>query len=348
MQELLARLHTLDPDASHALRVIACFDELVRGRVNTQGLLGAAASLSGCVAGYASEADGGLPSVVRVAPSGERLGAAAPPPPARGSQADGPRVWLEREGEAHANDGMILERLTLALAIRHGRRAEDPLRRLAAVLDAEATTEERRLAAARLGLAAHRRYRVISLPMFATWDHHPRMVEDVVPTRFGPIHVGVVDADVTTLDARPCGIGAAMGVDALHRSFATALVSLRLCTLPDVPVVCADAYGGLVEMLARCTVNRPTLDVEDLEPVMQQSWAVPTLDALVRAASVREAARLAQVHHSTMQARLESLRDALPFDPTDGLGRARLGLAFLAWRVRHSTVLHLPPPEARR
>ncbi len=45
MQELLARLKALDPNASLALRIIACFDELVRGGVNIHGLLGAAASL---------------------------------------------------------------------------------------------------------------------------------------------------------------------------------------------------------------------------------------------------------------------------------------------------------------
>lgn len=42
MQELLARLKALDPNASLALRIIGCFDELVRGGVNIQGLLGAA------------------------------------------------------------------------------------------------------------------------------------------------------------------------------------------------------------------------------------------------------------------------------------------------------------------
>ena len=55
MQELLARLKALDPNASLALRIIACFDELVRGGVNIHGLLGAAASLAGCVAGYAGQ-----------------------------------------------------------------------------------------------------------------------------------------------------------------------------------------------------------------------------------------------------------------------------------------------------
>ena len=54
MQELLGRIARLDPSASLGLRVIACFDELVVGNVNTRALLSAAASLSGrsCAALY--------------------------------------------------------------------------------------------------------------------------------------------------------------------------------------------------------------------------------------------------------------------------------------------------------
>ena len=35
MQELLGRISALDPQASLGLRVIACFDELIIGNVNT-------------------------------------------------------------------------------------------------------------------------------------------------------------------------------------------------------------------------------------------------------------------------------------------------------------------------
>lgn len=51
MQELLGRIAALDPDASLGIRVIACFDELILGDVNTRGLLATAASLAGCPAG---------------------------------------------------------------------------------------------------------------------------------------------------------------------------------------------------------------------------------------------------------------------------------------------------------
>lgn len=116
---------------------------------------------------------------------------------------------------------------------------------------------------------------------------------------------------------------------------------------PRGPLVLADDYGGLVEILSQCSVDQPLIDVEELEAVMEYPWAARTLDALLRSASIRDASRVADVHHSTMQARIDAMRDLLSFDPTDGIGRTRIGLAFLAWRVRHSTVLDLPAPGDR-
>lgn len=344
MQELLARLKALDPNASLALRIIACFDELVRGGVNIQGLLGAAASLSGCVAGFAGHQS---ERTLRVAPDGQTLKGSASAPREGSLAANGMTVWLEREGPAHVNDAMILERLALALAIRSGHQADDPLRRLGDLLDANVAVEHRHATAAKLGLAPHLKYRVATLPLFATWKQHRDLLEDVVHTRYGPLHVCVLRAEVKHIDASPCGIGVAAGIDDLHRSLATALVSLRLCAVPEVPVVVADDYGGLIDLLAQCSVDRPLLDVEELEGVMQHPWAVRTLDALLRTASIRDASRIAGVHHSTMQARLETIRDLLSFDPLDGIGRTRVGLAFLAWRVRHSSALDMPPPTSR-
>lgn len=345
MQELLARLKSLDPEASLALRVIACFDELIRGCVNTQGLLGAAASMSGCVAGYSRD---NMAAEMCVSPDGKTMEPRLPADSSVNHESGGLRVWLERVGEAEANDAMILQRLALALSIRFGRLTEDPLGRLGRLLDPCATSDERRAAATQLGLSARARYRVVSLPLFAVWGAHPEMVEDVVPSVFGPMHVCIVPEEMRYLDARPCGVGAAMPAGALHRSYAMSLVSLRLCALPKQPIVVADDYGGLVELLAQCSVDQPLMDVEELEDIMQNPWASSTIDALLRSASAREAARLAHVHHSTMQTRLTTIKDALDFDPLDGLGRTRIGIAYLAWRLRTSTVLELPPPATAK
>ncbi|KGN37966.1 CdaR family transcriptional regulator [Knoellia subterranea] len=355
MQELLGRLSALDPDASQGLRVIACFDELVAGNVNTRALLSAAASLAGCVAGFHREGSG---QVVRVTP---RAQLAEPPasaiPPALGAgpeanaveAATGLTVWLERDGLPHANDAIILERLALSVRVRHGGgRAGDRRRALGVLLDGSVPVDERLSAAARLGLAASARYRVVAAPLFATWARHPEVPEDVVPTPFGPIHALVVRADAEPPECTPRGTGSAAVPAQLHRSFLAAVVALRLCSPPAVRSVDADDYGGLVDVLVDTPAETPLADVDLLEPVMGIPWGESTVDALVRAGSVRQAARLGGVHHSTMQSRVDAMTTALGFDPLDGFGRTRLGLAHLLWRLRDSTVLELPAPEPGR
>ena len=107
------------------------------------------------------------------------------------------------------NDAMVRERLALALAIRSGHQADDPLRRLGDLLDANVAVEHRHATAAKLGLAPHLKYRVATLPLFATWKQHRDLLEDVVHTRYGPLHVCVLRAEVKHIDASPCGIGVA-------------------------------------------------------------------------------------------------------------------------------------------
>lgn len=126
------------------------------------------------------------------------------------------------------------------------------------------------------------------------------------------------------------------------------MVALRLCAPPEVSSIVADEYGGLVSILADAPADQHLPDVDLLDEVMVHSWASRTLDALIRAGSVRQAARLAGVHHSTMQTRIDSIAELLGFDPFDGLGRTRLGIAYLVWRLRNSRVLDLPAPQYAR
>ncbi|MBT9257193.1 helix-turn-helix domain-containing protein [Phycicoccus sp. KQZ13P-1] len=71
---------------------------------------------------------------------------------------------------------------------------------------------------------------------------------------------------------------------------------------------------------------------------------VATIEAVIHSQSVRQAARLAGVHHSTIQTRIETISALLGFDPFDGFGKPRLGTAYLVWRLRRSRVLDLPSP----
>jgi methyl acetate hydrolase len=345
VQELLGRIARLDPSASLGLRVIACFDELMVGNVNTRALLSAAASLAGCVAGFRSDSPA---RTVRIDPRGHHaLGdAPAPLPPGLHLDAsDGLTVWLEREGERLPNDAIVLERLALAVRVRHGRgRHTDDRRDLSLLLDESVDLEARYVAASSLGLRTDARHRVVCAPLFAVWPDHPRGAEDVVATRFGTIHALVLPADHASVTAAPSGVGVATDVEHLHHSFRTAMVALRLCDPPTVTSVLADDFGGLVGLLADVPEDSHQPDVDLVDSLVAHPWGRETLDAVVRAQSLRQAARIAGVHHSTMQARLETVTTALGFDPFDGFGRARLGTAYLVWRLRHSRVLDLPAP----
>lgn len=229
MQELLGRISRLDPSASLGLRVIACFDELVVGNVNSRALLASAASLAGCVAGFRQQEPA---REIRISPDGRRAGGAVPERREEfvSSVSEGLSVWLEREGPAGANDAIILERLALAVRIRHGqgRRDYDNRRHLDRLLDEAQTPGQRSLAASALGLSAESRYRVVAAPLFAGWGVHPAGPEDVIPTLYGPIHVIIVSEPAGDIHATPCGIGVSAQLADLHRSFRTALVALRL------------------------------------------------------------------------------------------------------------------------
>lgn len=348
MQELLGRISRLDPSASLGLRVIACFDELVVGNVNTRGLLAAAASLAGCPAGFRADDTG---RAMRVDPRGSVL--TGPPPPlgsaASSSASDELTVWLERDGEPLPNDEITLERLALAVRIRHGRgrRDLDNRRRLGILTDGDAPVEERRAAATSLGLVADRCYRIAAAPLFAVWHQHPHGPEDVIPTRHGPIHAIVLPREQDAFSASPCGVGLAAGVEHLDHSFRTAMVALRLCAPPEHALVRADDYGGLIDLLADAPEGAHQPDVDLLDEVAVHPWGLGTVAALLTTTSVRKAANEAGVHHSTMAARVEMICETLGFDPLEGYGRARLGMAYLGHRTRHSRVLDLPAPGAR-
>lgn len=352
MQELLGRISRLDPSASLGLRVIACFDELIVGNVNTRALLAAAASLAGCTAGF--RPSGAHGTSLRVTPKGDLAAAPAPPPreDLRTQGGEGMTVWLEREEAPWANDAIILERVALALRIRHGRgqREIDNRRHLGMLTDRTSSPEERLEASGALGLVAARRYRIVAAPLFAVWEGRPGGPEDVIGTRFGPIHAVVVPENLATggehFRASPCGIGVATPANGLDRSFRTAVVALRLCDPPREPMIVADNYGGLIELLGEVEENQHG-HADSLAAIAEHPWGLETVAALVMTQTVREAARVLSVHHSTLQTRCDTIRSDLGFDPLQGFGRTRLGTAYLMHRLSRSTVLDLPAPGAR-
>lgn len=332
MQELVGRLTALDATATESLKVIAYFDALVDGHANVEVLLRGAAILSGCAAGFS--ADG---RTVRVDASGaRRVGAAGDW--ASHSFGDGGRAWIERDGTAHTNDAMILERLALALDIAVERTSPTAASRraLESVLDPDSTAETRSAALARLRLDAGSAYRAIAVPASTAWSSTDAP-SVVLRTPVGSVRALVLAPDAADALDRAgherMGIGPAVASEALDRSWASALVALRL-TSPREPVQESDRLGVILTLAASAEAARTAPDVESVtELIRAQPHLEHLLDALAQTESVRAAAQQLRLHHSTVQTKVTALEHSLGFDVRTPRGRVRLTLALALHRL---------------
>ena len=330
MQELVGRLTALDPEASESLKVVGYFDALVGGQVSVDVLVRSAAVLAGCPAG-ARFSDG---RSTRMSPGGERLATAEEQAWAAHDAGPGDRVWIERTGVPHTNDAMLLERFAIAVAITRSRSGGDSgLHRAAElVVDATVAADDRAAAAARLRLDAHELVQAIALPAAAA--AHPGHPNAVLSTPFGLARVVLVPAPFDGNTQGPAGIGLAVDPARLPKSWASAVIALRLSG-SDASVVEAERLGSLLVLAEAADADPdPHPDVVALEHLAADRGALPTLDALADAGSVRAAAAALGVHHSTVQARLLGLVDTLGYDPRLPDGRTRYVLARTLHRLR--------------
>ncbi|MGX9899699.1 helix-turn-helix domain-containing protein [Arthrobacter sp. SA17] len=340
MQGLVWRLKALDPEASESLKVIAYFDALVDGHASAQVLLSGAAVLSGCPAGYVSEGN-----TVRVEASGTKtaVGAPAPGAPDGGwpghAFGDGGRVWIERSGPAFANDEMILERVAIALGISFDRTSPVAASRRAVetLLDGAAPLDRRMDAAAMLHLDRRTSYRVVAVPV----SMELAGPSAVIYTAVGPVRAAVLRSSTTeTVDAqspRPgstAGVGLAMTPESLHRSWATALLALRLSSQRH-PRQLADDLGSLLVFAeAADTSSYETPDLHALKRLVKsQPKALTLLDSIAETTSLRAVAEEIGLHHSSVQTRAAEYSTALGFDIRTAAGRVRLSLVLTLWRL---------------
>ena len=135
-------------------------------------------------------------------------------------------------------------------------------------------------------------------------------------------------------DGARAGIGLAVEAGRLPASWSSALVALRLGDARR-PVVRADDLGALL-MLAETAdaASEPHPDVVALESLGRDRAALPTLDALSEEGSVRGAAAVLGVHHSTVQARVTALTEVLGYDLRTSEGRTRYATARILQRLR--------------
>ncbi|WEV24188.1 hypothetical protein OYE22_02480 [Streptomyces sp. 71268] len=318
MQELLERLTALDPEASESFRVVSYFDTLVIAGAGPDALLRGAAALSGVVAGADRRGridrrapDGRTPRTECLVRSPQRACSVG-------------SVWLERSGDPHANDEMIVERLALSLDLVEARRS--PVSGLEFVFDPARTVAERTTMLAKLRLKPGSRIRIV-----ATRPDAPATTaaSAVLPTRYGIVRATLCRT-AQEPPSRPAGLGQWVRADHAPDSWDGAVIALRL-TEASAPVVDATDLGALLLLARAHDPQEPHEDINSLARLDVRSTQV--LRALVEADSLRSAAAQLGMHHSTLQARHDALTRELGYDPRTASGKVRYAAAEFLLRL---------------
>jgi PucR C-terminal helix-turn-helix domain len=343
MEALAERLSHLDSQAEGALRVVMFYDTLMRRRVDLPALARASAGLAECVAGIRLHGTG---RTIRMSPDG---GQAPAPPPPTSTTTTAPitldeeeigTVWLERPGPRGRLDDMVLDRLAIAVAAvveRYGpartTMADPALVELAISADSDQAARARALRL--LGFAADLPVRVAAVRSPLPLDQVGGLVCPARPVKAAPLaDVGVILA--TTLDPVrfPAGVRAGIGTaESPGRSWRQARTALRF-TGPREPVIRYDNLGALA-LLAEVPPDaaRDNADVTAIARMAGNPEDLETLDAYCHTGSLRRAADLLHLHHSSVARRLEQLGKTLGIELTEPTGLTRARLALTAWRL---------------
>ncbi|MEV0810634.1 helix-turn-helix domain-containing protein [Micromonospora sp. NPDC050200] len=342
MEALAERLSHLDSHTHGALRVIAFYDTLMRRRVDLPALARASAGLAGCVAGIRLHGTG---RVMRVSPEGREVALPAQSASATAAitldEEEIGTVWLERLGPPNALDDVLLDRFALAAAAiteRYGpartTMADPALVELVISSDGDEAARARALRL--LGFADDLPVRVVAVHAQLPLDQVGALVCPARTVKAARIaDVGVILA--TTMDqARfPAGVRAGIGsVGRPDRSWRQARTALRFTT-PRRPVVSYAELGALA-LLAQVPQDsmRDNADVAALARLADNPHQdVETLDAYCATGSLRRAADLLHLHHSSVAGRLERIGKTLGIELTEPTGLVRAGLALTAWRL---------------
>ena len=332
MRELIVKLGVVDGEAAGALRVIDMFDRLVEERATAAAVVRAAAQLAGAAAGLH---DAGRGITCRFDTEGRQIPGAAS---AAGPRADvrgqpGSFVWLERSAQRGPLDALILERAARAvqaLTRSPAHRSADEALRIAC--DPSASAEERRDAAARLGLSG---------PVTVVVSDAPTLPAPHV-TRLGPHCVAVLRGPVDLPGDVRLGAAAAEDAEGLPRALEQARTALSLADRvggagpPQVDYADLGALAAVAEQVPPHAA-KDVGDVRRLDAALsKRPWAIDTLQAVLDRPSLRQAAASLHIHHSTLQERLAWLASQLGFGLARPGGRQRASAAVLLWRIGQS------------
>lgn len=362
MRDLLARLALHDEAAAAALRVLDYFDALDASAAGPESYLRGAAGLTGCGAGMR------LPErhlTLRIGPTGQRLPVGADfepdeswPTTAIAGQAQDV-VWIEAEepGPVHS---LVLERVVLGVQ-RWMSRMEtlvpEPAQAWTALLNDPVPAERRQQLLAALKLDATRRYQVVAhLPSAPAGGLHA--YTNLCGVAVGAtIHPAPFEMALEEGENARFGIGPAVEVADLLTSWERAAIVLRIARPGEVTRW--DRLGVLGPMFLHVSTEELLAD-----PVVtainsdNMPWLDQTVTAVTQTGSVRGAADLLNLHHSTVQKRLDKLQQQFNLNLANQRHVYNLWLACAAFRYatfgtpanleREVRLTPRPPDDARR
>lgn len=328
MEALATRLSNLDSHVEGAIRVVMFYDTLMRRRVDLPALARASAGLAECVAGIRLHSTG---RVIRMSPAGTEAAETRPMSsrsPITLDDEEIGEVWLERPEAANPLDEVVLDRLALAVAAvveRYGpartTMADPALVEL--VISADSDEAGRARALRLLGFAPDRPVLVAAVSSELPLD---RVAAAVCPSHLvkaAPMLPATGVLLATTLADFPPRVRAGLGADPHpSRAWSEAQIALRFTTA-RTPVVRYPDLGALA-LLAEvpADVLRTNADVAAVGGLSSDD--LETLDAYCATGSLRRAADVLHLHHSSVSRRLEQIGKIL--DVSD-IGRVRLALA---------------------
>ncbi|WP_424887003.1 PucR family transcriptional regulator [Streptomyces sp. XH2] len=347
MEALAERMSHLDSHVQGTIRIVAFYDTLMRRRVDLPALARASAGLAECVAGIRLHGTG---RAIRMAPDGRK--APAPPSPATvttTATATAPivldeeeigTVWLERPGTPGTLDDVLLDRLAIAAAAvveRYGpastTMADPALVELAISSDSDEAARVRALRL--LGFATGLPVRVVAVRSRLPLDKVAALLCPARPVKAAALtDVGVILATGLDHTRLPTDVRAGIGTTGSpDRSWREARTALRFTTSRE-PVVRYDDLGVLA-LLAEIPEHavRCNADVAALARMAGTPEDLETLDAYCATGSLRRAADLLHLHHSSVARRLEHIAKTLGIDLTEPAGLTRARLALTMWRL---------------
>ncbi|MFD4351602.1 helix-turn-helix domain-containing protein [Nocardia sp. NPDC056541] len=331
MREWIVKLATIDGGAAEALRVIEHFDSLVDQRSSAMAMLRAAAVLADSPIGL-DDPERGLR--VGVDAAGRTITELGTGTASRQTQRfEEITVWLDREGPAWPLDPLILERFARSLHAVKKTRDSSPITAAArTACDPGVTPADRDSALRRLGLGS-------TITVVATHPADARRMpagllidEHQIRLFPAPVAQSTIPLDIAA------GIHTCASTE-VHLGVQHARTALRIAvdlTTGKPTHVRYDQLGSIatiVESIDADTAARAPDVRQVVELQAQRPWVVPTLEAVLSHSSIREAARLHNLHHSTMRQRIDWLERQLGYTPLSSEGYARASTTLTLWRI---------------